>query len=80
MANKAPKKAAKTAAKTVERRPPAGTKSVLVYLPTELVANLEQWAANINAAEVGPQWSRSDVVKAALARAWTERGSKGERP
>lgn len=76
MATKAPKKAAKAA----ERKPPPGTKSVLVYLPVELVANLEKWAATINETTVGPQWSRSDVVKAALARAWTERGSKGEAP
>lgn len=73
-------KALKKSAKATERRPPPGTKSVLVYLPIELVANLETWAANINKAAVGPQWSRSDVVKAALTRAWDERGANGEAP
>ena len=74
------KRGARPSPASTGRKPPSGTKSVLVYLPVDLVANLEAWASKLNEGNTGPVWARSDVVKAALARAWNERGSKGEAP
>ena len=67
-----PKKPAKT-------KSPASVK-VMFRFPPELLASLDSWADSLNETGGGPQWSRTDVVKAALQRALRERASKGEAP
>jgi len=76
-------KRAKTAAKPAvkgKRQPPPGTAGAFFYLPEALLESLDAWTAQVNASRTGPQWSRTDVVRAVLQRAWDERGSKGEAP
>jgi hypothetical protein len=74
------KTAAKAKKAEPKRKPPPGTRSVLIYLPDELVAGLDAWVSALNEGKRGPQWARSDVIKAALQRSVDERGSKGEEP
>ena len=63
-----------------KRKPPPGTRSVLLYLPETLVSGLDEWVAALNEGKRGPMWARTDVIKAALQRAVDERGAKGEEP
>lgn len=63
-----------------KRKPPPGTRSVLIYLPEALVTGLDAWVLALNEGKRGPQWTRSDVIKAALQRAVDERAPKGEEP
>lgn len=77
----APKRA-KSAAKPAEkkRQPPPGMVGAFFYLPESLLEALDAWTERVNAERVGPQWSRTDVVRAALERAIRERADKGEAP
>lgn len=49
-------------------------------VPNTLLADLDAWAAKLNAGKLGPQWTRNDIVRVVLARAVKERGSKGGEP
>jgi hypothetical protein len=69
----------KTAA-AKKRMPPDGTRQALFYLPAGMLDGLDAWAAKLSAKGVGPAWSRSDVVRAALQRALDERAAKDEAP
>lgn len=73
-------KGPKPKAKTSRRAPPEGTHAVTLYLPVSMVEGLDAWADKLSAKGIGPAWSRSDVVRAALQRALAERASKGEAP
>jgi hypothetical protein len=59
---------------------PAGTTPLNINLPDELFDSLDAWVERLNNELAGPRWTRTDVVKATLARAIRERGSKGEAP
>jgi hypothetical protein len=73
------KPAAKAAAKP-KRQPPPGTAGAFFYLPEALLEALDRWTERVNESRTGPQWSRTDVVRAALQRAVDERAAKGEAP
>lgn len=62
------------------RAPPEGTHAVTLYLPVAMVEGLDAWAEKLSAKGIGPAWSRSDVVRAALQRALEDRAAKGEAP
>lgn len=71
--------ATKAKTKRVVKRP-EGTTPLNINLPTDLMERLDGWVERLNAAPSGPRWSRTDVVRSALARAIDERGEKGETP
>ena len=75
-----PKTSAPKKATPKKRAPPPGTRQALFYLPAEMLEGLDAWAEKLSAKGIGPAWSRSDVVKAALQRALAERAEKGEAP
>jgi len=73
---------AKTAArpKRAATPKPAGTTPLNMNVPNELFDGLDAWVERLNAALVGPRWTRTAVVTAVLARALRERADKGEAP
>jgi len=54
--------------------------ALYVLLEPEQLASLDGWAERLNEGNTGPQWNRTAVVRAIVARALTERGAKGEAP
>lgn len=52
----------------------------MVRMDHALLEGLDAWVEKLNAGNTGPRWSRSDVMRATLARALKERGEKGEAP
>ncbi|MBL8681044.1 MAG: hypothetical protein JNK05_17815 [Myxococcales bacterium] len=54
--------------------------ALYVLLEREQLEALDAWADTLNAGRLVPLWNRSDIVRAVLARALTERGAKGEEP
>lgn len=46
----------------------------------ELIESFGRWTDALNAASNDPTWTRADVIREALARAYGERGKKGETP
>lgn len=69
-----PKKAAKKPAE----RDRSG--ALYVLLDPAMLSALDAWVERLNADNAGPQWTRTAVVRAALARSLRERGEKGEAP
>lgn len=47
--------------------------------PAQLEA-LDGWVDRLNANNEGPQWTKTAIVRAVLARALRERAEKGEAP
>jgi len=80
MATKRPVPKGRKQADEGKRQPPAGTRSALFYLPDDLLEALDAWKDAINAKGEGPQWSRSDLVKAVLKRAVDRNAGSGETP
>jgi hypothetical protein len=58
----------------------ANTAAFMLRMEPALLAALDAWADKLNAASTGPKWSRTDVIRAALARAVKERGEQGDAP
>jgi len=71
-----PKKTGKKSAPAARDR--AG--ALYAVVGDEVLEMLNAWTERLNAAGTGPRWTRQDVVKAALVRAYKERGEKGEAP
>jgi len=71
-----PKRTAKTATKPERDR--SGALYVLLE-PAQLAA-LDAWVDKLNAGNDGPQWTRTALVRAMVARGLRERGEKGEAP
>ncbi len=53
---------------------------IVLRLPGNLVASLDAWVTRLNTDATVPQWTRTDVIRAALTRAERERGAKGQVP
>lgn len=71
-----PKKAAPKPAKPARDRSGA----LYVLLEPDALTALDAWAERLNMGNTGPQWNRTAVVRAIVARALMERGAKGEAP
>jgi hypothetical protein len=57
------------------------TAATVVRLDPVLLEALDAWADKLNAATPeAPPWSRTNIIRASLARAVRERGEKGESP
>lgn len=71
-------------AKPSKSRPVAtdnpNTAPTTLRLDPALVDALDKWAGKLNAGGIGPQWTRADLIRAALWRAVKDRGEKGEAP
>jgi len=68
----------KPAKSTKPKRDRSG--ALYVLLEPEQLEALDNWADRLNAGRLVPLWNRSDLVRAMIARALTERGAKGEEP
>lgn len=73
-----PKAAAAGAAKKPRIRDRSG--ALYVLLDTAQLDALDAWAERLNEGNVGPQWNRTALVRAIVARALSEKGAKGEAP
>ena len=71
-----PKRSAKPATKPERDR--SGALYVLLE-PAQLAA-LDAWVDRLNSGNDGPQWSRTALVRAMVARGLRERAEKGEAP
>lgn len=71
-----------TAKKAAKAPKPKRDRSGALYVllePAQL-QELDAWADKLNAGRLVPLWNRSDLVRAVIARAIAEKGSKGEEP
>ena len=73
-------KGAATAPKAKKPRERDRSGALYVILDPAQLEALDAWAERLNVGNVGPQWNRTAVVRALVARALSERGSKGEAP
>lgn len=73
-----PKASTAAAAKKPRVRDRSGALYVLLD-PAQLEA-LDAWADRLNEGNVGPQWNRTALVRALVARALGEKAAKGEAP
>ena len=57
------------------------TGALFVNLTPAMLNSLDAWVEKLNSGKaIGPQWSRTDLVRAIFSRALDERGAKGEAP
>ena len=69
------------APKTPKKKPPRDRSGALyVLLEPEMLTALDGWVDKLNTNNTGPQWTRTAVVRALVARGLKERGEKGEAP
>ena len=70
--------------KTSKPRPMAATNPhtapTMIRIEPALRDALDRWVERLNAANTGPAWCRTDVIRAALQRAVRERGEDGQTP
>lgn len=54
--------------------------ALYLLLDPRVLASLDEWTEALNVGNNGPQWTRTAVVRALIARGLTERKAKGETP
>lgn len=54
--------------------------ATVLRLDPALLGALDAWVKRLNEGNAGPQWTRTDLIRAALTRAVRERAEKGEAP
>ena len=70
------------AKKPAPKKPAARDRSGALYvlLDPSMLEDLDRWVDRLNTNNTGPQWTRTAVVRALIARGLKERGDKGETP
>ncbi len=57
------------------------TAATVLRVDGSLLADLDAWVERLNSGnELGPKWTRSDLIRVVLTKAVRERGAKGEAP
>ena len=68
--------------KAATTKTPARDRSGALYvlLEPDMLAAMDGWIERLNTGNTGPQWTRTALVRALLAKGLTDRGAKGEAP